>query len=191
MGDGIAARREEIEALAPGAWDRLESLVISTDELKETYGFLAGRSSAPDIAVGIKQTRGTGEEGPGDGEPGEAAGEEEGGAEKLVTWFFCPVPGGSGGFVAQEITSEAGHATYFFRVADRDWKTALARLNRAMLSLNFKRRPIYEGGESAAGYEFAVRHLPYLRDLRASFAGRAIHTTFDAWKDSAQRILGR
>lgn len=189
MGDGIAARREDIDRLVPGAWERLESLVVCSDELRQTYEFLASQSSAPDLALGIKQKRGTGEEGPGSEDPDGENEDDDADASPLFTWFFCPMPRGDGGFIAQEITSESGHATYFFRVADDDWKAALARLNRAMLSLNFKRRPIYEDVEQESKYSFAIKHLSYLRELRAAFAGRAIHTSFDAWKASVERIL--
>jgi hypothetical protein len=186
MGDGIAARREDIESLAPRAWARLEGLVISSD-LRPSYEYLASMSSTPDTAFGIKQARGTGEENPEDATT-QAVG-NEGGGPTLVTWFFCPIPRGDGGFVAQEITSEQDHATYFFRIAGQDWKAALDGLNRAMLALNFKRRPIYEGGEDGGPHAFAVRHLPYLRELRASFAGRAIHTSHEAWRASVDGIL--
>lgn len=118
-------------------------------------------------------------------------------AEKgaLVTWFLCPIPKGGAAtadYIAQEITSEEGHATYFFRVDARaGWKAARDRINRAMLSLDFKRRPIFQSEDHLGRdpHAFAVKHLPHLRLLRESFAGRAIHTSIDSWKASVARIL--
>ncbi len=218
LADGVAARREEIEAINGTIWSQLEKVVAGTAELAETYTFLAAKSSGPDMALGLKQARpadsetkkggesqarATGDVGSemesGEGAQQEAeavvAEEPAGRQSSLVTWFFCPVPAGGlakSDFIAQEITSEPDHATYFFRVkAGGDWKGALERLNRAMLALDFRRRPIFQS-EDELGRDphwFAMRHLPYLRALRESFAGRAIHTSPEAWKTSVERIL--
>jgi hypothetical protein len=215
MADGVAARREDIEAIDGTIWSRLEKVVAATAELAETYQFLAAMASAPDVAIGLKQIHRSEEKNPsedGDGE-GSVAGESsqdntsregasaednvEGDASEnpLVTWFFCPIPAGGpskSDFIAQEITSEAGHATYFFRVEPGvGWRDALNRLNQAMLALDFRRRPIFRREDDLGRdpYAFAMRHLPCLRDLRASFAGRAIHTSLEAWKASVESIV--
>jgi hypothetical protein len=215
MVDGVAARREDIEAIDGTIWSRLEKVVAATGELAETYRFLAAMASVPDVAIGLKQIRWSEEKNlseDGDGEAsvgGEssqddasqerASAEEsaEGEASKspLVTWFFCPIPTGGAvksDFIAQEITSEAGHATYFFRVEPGvGWREALIRLNQAMLALDFRRRPIFRSEDHLGRdpYAFAVRHLPCLRALRESFAGRAIHTSLEAWKASVESIV--
>jgi hypothetical protein len=212
MTDGVAARREDIEAIDGTVWSRLEKVVAATAELTETYRFLAGIASAPDVAIGLKQIRRSEEETlseDGDdeeeessqedmsqeGESAEENAEGKASGSPLVTWFFCPIPADGAvknDFVAQEITSEAGHATYFFRVEPGvDWRDALVRLNQAMLALDFRRRPIFRS-EDALGrdpYAFAMRHLSCLRSLRESFAGRAIHTSLEAWKASVESIV--
>ncbi len=219
MVDGVAARREEIEAIDATVWGRLERAVAATAELAETYRFLAAMASAPDVAIGLTQIRRSEEETPGtdsDGEPPteaqpsrqdapqeeataeegvEESGEGEATKSPLVTWFFCPIPAAgavTSGLIAQEVTSETGHATYFFRVdPGADWKGALRRLNQAMLALDFRRRPIFQSKDDLGRdpYAFAMTHLPYLRALRESFAGRAIHTSPEAWKASVATIL--
>jgi len=215
MVDGVAARREDIEAIDGTVWSRLEKVVAATAGLAESYRFLAAMASAPDVAIGLKQIRWSKEEPlseDGDGEEsveGESIQEDtsqegasaeesaEGEASKspLVTWFFCPIPAGGevkSDFIAQEITSEAGHATYFFRVEPgAGWRGALTRLNQAMLALDFRRRPIFRSEDDLGRdpYAFAMRHLPCLRALRESFAGRAIHTSLEAWKASVESIV--
>lgn len=89
------------------------------------------------------------------------------------------------------MTSETGHATYFYRIDGVDVKQALSILNRAMLSLDFRRRPIFLKKDQLGRdpHWFAVKRLTYLRDLRESFAGRAIHTDLESWKASVQRII--
>jgi hypothetical protein len=214
MGDGVAARREDIEAIDSTVWGQLEKVVAGTAELAETYRFLAAMASTPDVAIGLKQIRRSEDEAQAEGEEeeagpadkqkemseqpatptGESAAEE---SEKspLVTWFFCPIPAGSSAqsnLIAQEITSEAGHATYFFRVVPgADWKEALGQLNRAMLALDFRRQPIFRSEDELGRdpFAFAMRHLPHLRALRASFAGRAIHTSPEGWKASVETTL--
>jgi hypothetical protein len=57
---------------------------------------------------------------------------------------------------------------------------AIARLNRALLTLNFRREPIYLADDQIATgryarYRAAVRKLDYLQWTRAAFLGRAIH----------------
>lgn len=215
MVDGIAARREDIEAIDGMAWGCLERVVAATAELAETYRFLAAMASAPDVAIGLKQIRWSKEETlsrDGDGEEAvegesspvdsqedttqeEASAGGDAGKSPLVTWFFCPVPAGGAvksDLVAQEITSEAGHATYFFRVdPGAGWKGALTALNQAMLTMDFRRRPIFRSEDDLGRdpYAFAMRHLPYLRALRESFAGRAIHTSLETWKASVESIV--
>jgi hypothetical protein len=218
LGDGVAARREDIQAIDSTVWGRLEKVVAGTAELAETYRFLAAMASTSDVAIGIKQIRRSEEEVQGgaardegeeeepasadkqeeiSGQPATTAGEtaeRESEKSPLVTWFFCPIPAGSSAqsnLIAQEITSEAGHATYFFRVAPGvDWKEALGQLNQAMLALDFRRQPIFRSEDEFGRdpFAFPVKHLPHLRALRESFAGRAIHTSPEGWKASVETI---
>ena len=71
---------------------------------------------------------------------------------------------------------------------------AVARLNRALLTLNFRREPIYLPDEQIATgryqrYRAAVRRLDYLRRTRKAFLGRAIHN--DAWEQQLLDLLSR
>ena len=148
----------------------------------------------------------------GDAEESADAGAEQGeGPEKpaSVLWYFMPLADGRRPLnaVAQEVTSEGGKATYVFRLLDQHEfisldgeelaaavTAAISRLNRALLTLNFRREPIYLADEQIntgkyARYRVALRKLDYLRWARSAFLGRAIHN--ESWEqqllDAAKR----
>lgn len=123
-------------------------------------------------------------------------------------WFFFPIPGN---VVAWEASSKSGRATYFFRMVDpaqaaqlRDplqapavIDAAVRRLNRVLGMLNFRRRPIYLSDDQLDmdpkfhRYAISARRLPDLRQVRASFLGRAFHSSFEAWQGQVKGILGK
>ncbi|HLJ29348.1 MAG TPA: hypothetical protein VKY85_21755 [Candidatus Angelobacter sp.] len=127
-------------------------------------------------------------------------------SQETLHWFFFPIPGN---VVAWEASSRSGRATYFFRLVDpaqaaqlRDpaqaqglIDSAVSRLNRVLGMLNFRRRPIYlsdddlERDPKYHRYAIAARRLPELRQLRASFLGRAIHSSHEAWLEQVKAIL--
>jgi len=140
--------------------------------------------------------------------------EPEAAEDRILYWFFFPLksaadPAIPGNAVAWEAASPAGRATYFFRLLlpgeesvlkDRDraqkaTASAVHRLNRAIVTLNFRREPIYLSEESLQTqenyrrYAIACRKIPVLRELRASFLGRAFHTSHQAWRKQVNTIL--
>jgi hypothetical protein len=135
-------------------------------------------------------------------------------AEPILHWFFLPLavePGAKlpGNLVAWEATSRSGRATYFFRLVSPEqaaqlqdaskgpalMATAIRQLNRAIVLLNFRREPIYLPDDSLLlqprfrRYAIACRKLPELVRLRASFLGRAIHTSPEAWQKQFENYL--
>lgn len=124
-------------------------------------------------------------------------------------WYFCPLSahGEPINAVAHEVTSEKGHATYLFRLMEPERFSALggdalaaevglaiARLNRALLLLNFRREPLYASEEEIATgrfarYRVALRKLDYLRWARANLLGRAIHNS--TWEQQVEDIAAR
>ena len=63
--------------------------------------------------------------------------------------------------------------------------------------LNFRRRPIYLSDDELAmdprfhRYAIAARRLPEVREVRASFLGRALHSSPEAWQTQVETILGK
>ena len=134
-------------------------------------------------------------------------------APQTLYWFLFPLarPGSAtpANAVAWEASSRFGRATYFFRLVDPaqaaqladparaaalvDW--AVRRLNSVLAMLNFRRRPIYLSDDELAmdprfhRYAIAARRLPEVREVRASFLGRALHSSPDAWQAQVDAIL--
>jgi hypothetical protein len=135
-------------------------------------------------------------------------------AEPILHWVFCPLAAKPGAkypanLVAWEATSKAGRATYFFRLVPPDQagqlsdsakspsliEAAIRQLNHAIVLLNFRREPIYLPDDALEmqprfrRYAIACRKIPELGRLRASFLGRAIHTTPQAWQKQFESFL--
>ena len=61
--------------------------------------------------------------------------------------------------------------------------------------LGYRRRPIYLSDDDLTGqpafrrYAIAARRIPELRDVRAAFLGRAIHSSLEAWRTQVSEIL--
>jgi hypothetical protein len=144
-------------------------------------------------------------------EPAEEAGVEK---EPILHWFLFPLARQAGeakltNLVAWEATSRGGRATYFFRLVPPEQakllddpsragtilESAIRQLNRALVLLNFRREPIYLSDEKLElqpqfrRYAIACRRIPELRRLRASFLGRAIHTSPLAWRKQVGSFL--
>ncbi|MEN6320145.1 MAG: hypothetical protein ABFD82_15495 [Syntrophaceae bacterium] len=143
-------------------------------------------------------------------------GEKEAEQEQVLHWFFFPLakkPGEkmSANVVAWESTSHSGRATYFFRIFPEDAagklmdpakaagviESTVQRLNRALVMLNFKREPIYLPDDSLdtqlryRRYAIACRRIAVLRELRASYIGRAVHTSPEGWQKQVDAILAQ
>jgi hypothetical protein len=238
MRDGRVVQQREVDAIAPGVWPRLVEAVVGTAELRASFDRLASMCPPGWAGLGVKavlteeddggvpeqpeeseQPAGAGEIAPPPGaEGGEAAEgvavvtEDETGRGRTILWFFTPLAEGGApvNAVAQEITSEKGHATYVFRpMAPEQFEAAraagdaavagavaegVARLNRALLRLNFRREPIYLTDEQIATgryakYRVALRKLDYLRWTRAAFLGRAIHN--ETWEQQLRELVAR
>jgi hypothetical protein len=178
--EGRAARRQDIEAIAPELWKGLEAKVGAMG-LAEEYGHLMTLGRKDMARIGIKRSLSS--------EEGE------------YIWFMAPILGTNGNAVAMEATSagDTGRATYFFRVAppgaysklneDQQWEEAercMDVLAYGLREVNFRRQPIYLRDEQLqqpaySRYRFSVLLIPELRDLRARFIGRVAHTSKEEW----------
>ncbi len=121
----------------------------------------------------------------------------------LFFWFFFPLAGVNGkhcGLAAWEASTGSGRATYFFRThqsgeAAEHVEAAIEKLTQALALVNFRREPIYLSDESLFQtpqfhrYAIGCRKLPVLRDLRADFAGRAIHSNLQDWTTQFENII--
>ncbi len=194
MKEGKAARRSDIESLSPELWVGLEKKVASTD-IKEEYNFLVSLAQKEKLCIGIK--RGL-----------------MGGLTGDYIWFLIPIyslnPGEPGNAVAMEAISQqgSGKATYFFRLVSRNayrgFKSIdelhhaaddfITKMNRCMLTINFRREPIYLPAEKLEDpryqhYRYAMQKIPSLQILRNLFIGRVIHSSDAQWQQDAMDLL--
>lgn len=190
--DGRAARRAELEAIHPGTWNafraRMEDLGC-----REYYDYLRSLADTEDAYLGTK--RGL----LGDDRTGH------------YIWFLVPMLGaapGAGNALAMEVAGEeGGRATYFFRLVSRDIYPDIGRaelegeaeraarhLSRCMLTINFRREPIYLPTPRLSEpryvhYAAAVAAMPCLQELRDRFIGRVIHRTPEGWQRDVLDLL--
>jgi len=147
---------------------------------------------------------------------GAGARDADAGTPETLYWFLLPLaakPGGStpANVVAWEASSRSGRATYFFRLVAPEHAgllsdparagmivdAAVHRLNRVLAMLNFRRRPIYLSDDELATdprfhrYAIAARRLPEVREVRASFLGRALHSSPETWQTQVEAILAK
>jgi len=107
---------------------------------------------------------------------------------------------------AQE--ESTGKATYFFKILNRadypkpenlqglesEVEKLIKKINKAMISINFRREPIYIEEEKLyepdnVKYRFAISKIAELREIREKFIGRAIHISFNSWKAGIEKLL--
>ena len=178
----------------------------------EESGAPVGRPAALETIPDDEGNEGRESQLPPEGAGLEPARSEEG--EPILHWFFFPLARNPAAqspsdLVAWEATSQSGRATYFFRLVPSVWSgrpanaaegsisadAVIQQLNRAIVLLNFRREPIYLSDDALQiepryrRYAIACRKIPELRRLRASFLGRAIHTSPQAWQKQVQEFL--
>ena len=194
MREGKAAKRSDIESIVPEFWGRLEKKMEAAG-ISEEYGFLKTMSRQEKMCIGLKR-----------GLMGDLT-------EEYI-WFLIPIystdPSEPGNAIAMESTAGEGKggATYFFRILSRaDYSrfekledldkaadSSLARINKCMIVVNFRREPIYLQDERLAEseysrYLFSIRRIPELRLLRDQYIGRVIHSSPEQWRRDVMSLL--
>ncbi|MBI5068567.1 MAG: hypothetical protein HZB56_10025 [Deltaproteobacteria bacterium] len=185
--DGVPASRQAVEAAVPGAWEAIWGRSFAGG--RQPYAeALAARASGRWLCV--KELA---------GEPGaaEAAGGEEPGAtlppecrgRRLLYLLDL------GAAIAAEAPGSEDVATYLFR-AGADPRGRVEAVCRAFAAVQFRREPIHlaetalQAGEHAR-YREVVALVPELREARAAFLGRALHTSLEAWAAGLDEALAR
>ena len=201
MPEGRNARLTALAAIHPKLADALIATAVDAP-LKPYFDALRKRAAGDGVMAGYKFIRpdedpqaagntaaddasadSTAEAAPPDEE--ESAEPSKDNKPPLFFWFFFPLA--NGGMAAWEATTGSGRATYFFRITGAP-EAAIAQLARGLALVNFRREPVYLPDESLEReqryhrYAIGCRKLPDLRALRASFAGRALHTSLEAWQ---------
>lgn len=174
--EGMVANLCDVRSLSPAFADALEEKLSSSD-ISQEYGYLKSVSSY--IAVGIKR-----------GLMGELTGES--------ILLLSPVFEKNVMFL--ESLGDAAAATYVFRISENGkmpiekWGEFLTSFNYSMLSVNFRREPVYLSDDALKSekyeqYAQALRRVPGLLQLRALFLGRVKHSGFESWKKAMDSYI--
>jgi hypothetical protein len=209
-----AIHRQIPVALAANAVDKdlkpyYDALVARAAAGAGYAGFKLIHGGAEDGAASHDDKSGPDDQAADDGVGG--APDADADAPQTLYWFLFPIAAKAGratpaNVVAWEASSRSGRATYFFRLIDPAQAGRLSdpavvdasvrRLNRVLAMLNFRRRPIYLSDDELAmdpkfhRYAIAARRIAEVREVRASFLGRAAHTSMEAWQAQVEGILG-
>jgi hypothetical protein len=173
--DGVPAGRGELEACAPGLWQALWSYGFSEERRPYAEDVLSRSRRA---FVVIKET---GPWGASEATPSALA-------DRRLLYLFEV-----GEALVVEAPSSEDAATYVFRVSG-DAAVAARTLCRALAAVQFRREPVYLPDSALRvppheRYAEASRIVPELVLARASFAGRAIHSSVEAWRKQLDAAL--
>ncbi len=184
---------EELRRLAGDAGTFAGFKMIRADDADPTAEPPGETATAAEAVENAEEARETEEEGDNGEEP------------PVLYWFFFRIapPASREPALAWEATSRSGRATYLFREdalmggrgAPASPDAAASRLARGLALINFRREPVYLSDDSLRlqpkfrRYAIANRRLPEVATLRRAFAGRAIHTSPDAWLEQLKKPL--
>jgi hypothetical protein len=202
MPEGRSASFASLKTVHPKLLDTIFQRAVG-ERLRPYFDALRAKSMADSMMVGYKFIRADEVE----TEEEEARSDQEAGPAEspLFFWFWFPLVGENGrhsGIAAWEASTGSGRATYFFRTGQpgesaQHVEAVMQRFTHGLALVNFRREPIYLSDESLAQtpkfhrYAIGCRKLPDLRELRASFAGRAIHSSLEAWTESVENLSSR
>ena len=187
MPEGRSAPLAEMTKIYPKLAEALIARAVD-EPLRPYFDALRSRAAKESLWAGFKFIR-PDEEEKEEGEASAPAAEAEEEQQPLFFWFFFPMPNGK---LAWEATTGTGRATYFFRGGAAE----IPALTRGLALINFRREPIYLSDDSLNQtpkfhrYAIGARKLPDLRMLRAAYAGRAIHSSVEAWQGQIDAQLG-
>lgn len=217
MRDGKAARKGDLDAISPVIWRGLEKKIEEIGILTE-YQFLRSLAQQDKMCVGVKrglmgditgdylwilapvpgsnaiileavtvgegetveplQSAVKGDEETPEKEPEEEKEEEDKEGGRWATYVFNIVPRSE--YPAQDMGARTDEM--------------IGRLNDCMLTINFRREPIFTTDEDLElprniKYWYSVQKLPSLRELRGRFVGRVIHLNKEQWQKGVRDVL--
>ena len=174
--DGLVQPVSDIRAISEYFADAI-GITLADSEIANEYGFL--REVSDNLAIGIKR-----------GLMGELTGE----------CILVIAPVSKRNVLIMESLGDSSAATYVFRLFQNEtmdemhWRRFLLEFNESMLSVNFRREPVYLSDEALheARYETyanALRRVPALARLRSLYLGRAVHSGFESWKNKIESFM--
>ena len=219
--DGKAAMKKDIEKYSTQVWKSLEKKIEKAGIAPE-YNYLKSISHENQIAIGLKQglmgsmtsdyiwflmpIYGSDPKKPGNAIAMEAVPVENEAEQDAA--INSEEGKKTNGDEEQQGEESTGKATYFFKILNRadylipenlqgleaEVEKLIKKINKAMISINFRREPIYIEDEKLyepdnVKYRFAISKIAELREIREKFIGRAIHISFNSWKAGIEKLL--
>jgi len=194
MKEGRAVNINLLKSLSPKLCPALEDKMADFG-MREEYDYLRSLADQEKIALGFKR-----------GLMGDLTGD--------YLWFLIPIYSADttkpGNAIAMEASTAqgSGKSTYFFRIFPRKTYRMISdmaalrqgtdevvkTINQAMTEINFRREPIYLSEEKLnepeyLKYKIALEKLPALKNLRALFIGRVIHSSLEQWENDVSDLL--
>jgi len=124
---------------------------------------------------------------------GETAGEgEEVPAEPApILWLMAPDIEGGVAAVELALADNEAAATYLYRI-EGEWERFAAVIDRALEAAGFQREPIFLSEEKLSAPEhindaLLIKRTPAIMALRRCFAGRAVHSSLQRWKNDIEK----
>jgi len=175
--EGMVQPLSDVRAISSGFAAALEQKLAGS-AIAEQFAYLSGITD--DLAIGVKR-----------GLMGELTGES----------IILLAPVFAKNALIMESVGDSAAATYVFRLSQdgpfspAQWRQFLLEFNDSMLSVNFRREPIYLSDKALEEaqhetYRHALRRIPALAKLRALFVGRAVHGGFESWKKKIESLTG-
>jgi len=193
MKEGRAVSKKDIETISSEFSVRLEANLMKT-EVKKEYQFLKALGEQEQIHFGFKKGL-------------------MGGLTGDYLWFLVPLYAQDKSKLGNAIAFEAigeketGRATYFFRIFGREeYKNVseeqidnqidgiISQINRGLVTINFRREPIYLPEDKLsepeyAKYKFSIAKIPEIKLMRDLFIGRVIHRDDEQWQKDVKDLL--
>jgi len=207
---GRMVSRERCETLAGGSWSALWNAAAgkSREGYRDALESMGGGSGRLFLGMrpygGKAQVEGEGgevEEGDHDASSSYDGASADSALPVVYTVALLPGASADEDRLALEVLSERDHATYVYRISpapqglsrDAAFERLAALVSHTLLSIDFSKEPLYlpepEMLTARDGlYRAALHRLEGLRELRAKLAGRAIHSSIEAWKAQLERL---
>lgn len=192
MREGVAAPIGELLAISP-AYVKAVEAHIAQSRAAEPYAFFKKACDVQGVCVGLKRSEKPVSAQEEEAQPpmpmqAEDAMEAQPPASPYTIFIVASKASPTDGVAAVELAvpGEESAATFFYRYQD-DWAAFRRMLNRAMEAVSFRREVIWLGEDALskpenAHYRMAIARTEALRFLRGCFAGRAIHSSPEAWQ---------
>lgn len=173
MPQGVALPIGHIQTIAPSYATAIETK-IGESRAAETYNVFKQICDPAEISVGMKSW---------------LAGEQD----ENILWFIAPSASAPMAAVEFAVDDDTAAATFIYKI-DGGRTNFIRQLNRAMEAIDFKREVISMTDDKLKSAEYgnyymAVKRTASLRFIRASFAGRVIHSSPDTWRKEIQKYF--